>query len=106
VTGLMLNGTDLVTSEAVHQAMHLHRKAMHLHSSGITPIHYFDLKALASGHCHLDEEFTWKCGGRNSHEVVGVVQLGNCNQIAVLRRVSRGRFIEASNPGVRILPGR
>jgi len=63
VTGLMLNGTDLVTSEAVHQAMHLHRTAMHLHRSGTISMHDFNLKALACEHCHSDEKFTWAYGG-------------------------------------------
>src|SRR2546430_5763017 len=49
--------TTLFRSEAVHQAMHLHRKAMHLHRSATISMHDFNLKALACEHCHFDEEF-------------------------------------------------
>ena len=73
VTGLMLNGTDLVTGEAVQLAMHLHKKAMHLHRSGRRSMHDFDTKALASEHCQFESEFTWTYEGGNSHKAVEVM---------------------------------
>ncbi len=88
VTGLMLNGTDLVTSEAVHQAMHLHRTAMHLHRSGTISMHDFNLKALACEHCHFDEEFTWTYRGGNSHEAVGESRARELQPNSDLTRIS------------------
>lgn len=75
VTGLTINDTDLVISEAMHQAMRLHRTAMHLHRSGPMPMHDFDLKALACELCRFDEKFILKYRGGNSHEAVVVVRV-------------------------------
>jgi hypothetical protein len=75
VTGLMINDTDLVISEAMHQAMRLHRTAMRLRRSGPMPMHDFDLKALACELCRFDEKFILKYRGGNSHEAVVVVRV-------------------------------
>jgi len=84
----MINDTDLVISEAMHQAMRLHRKTMQTHKSGSMPMHAFDLKALASEACRFDEECILKYRGGNSHEAVAVVQVvGTAVKWLILEKV-------------------
>lgn len=48
------------------------------------PVHKFDLKAWASKPCRFDEKCTLKYRGKNSHEVVAVVQAVSYLPIALV----------------------